>query len=341
MKHSLKDYSLALSEKDYHAYPAWSYSLIARYAREGFSSVATLHDQVEPTSSMEFGSLFDSILTRGRKTLDDYVVDETVAPPAETKVYDWLLSHGHTESFDQISASDITTAVEACKFYPNLNPATRQAKLDKSSSYYNIRRTGKKLVSKKDWDDAMDMARVFRHDPYLKKLFGTKNTDEIEYIYQAQFKTTFNTGFEAIDLKIMPDLMVVNHKEKTIRLVDLKTSSMPAYDFAENFLKYRYDIQGELYTDVIKMIIAEDEQYRDYTVLPYLFTDISRTDKVPATYEIDLSNGFSYTKGDKVYTYKGWKELLAEILVYEANEAKVPSYIKTDGPNDLISILSR
>ena len=35
------------------------------------------------------------------------------------------------------------------------------------------------------------------------------------------------------------------------------------------------------------------------------------------------------------------KELLAEILHYEENEAKVPDYITTVGPNDLIEILER
>ena len=72
-----------------------------------------------------------------------------------------------------------------------------------------------------------------------------------------------------------------------------------------------------------------------------LFTDISRSDKVPVTYEIDLSGGFAFNKGEKIYQYKGWKELLGEILAYEESEAKVPSYITTAGPNDLIEILGR
>lgn len=84
-----------------------------------------------------------------------------------------------------------------------------------------------------------------------------------------------------------------------------------------------------------------DEEYKEYTILPYLFTDISRVDKVPVTYEYNPSNGFSFTKGEKVYQYKGWKDLLAEILVYEANESRVPDYITTTGPNDLIEILGR
>ena len=330
-----------LSEQEYHDYPAWSYSTIAKYARNGFSAIATLHDKVKPTPEMEFGSLFDSFITKGKQTLNDYAVADFSVPPAEKGVLDYLATTSTISHFDEVEMQDVLNAAETVGYQSKWKPQTRYEKISNYSDYYDTLKSGKKLVSKADWDDAMEMYKVFREDPYLKKLFGTKNTDEIEYIYQAQFKTTFNTGFEAIDVKIMPDLMVVNHKEKTIRLVDLKTSSMPAYDFPEHFVKMRYDIQGELYTDVMKKIIADDEDYCSYTILPYLFVDISRADMVPVTYEIDLSDGFSFTKGDKVYQYKGWKQLLVEILAYEANDAKVPEYITTASSNDLIEILGR
>ena len=290
---------------------------------------------------MEFGSLFDSFITKGKQTLNDYAVADFSVPPAEKGVLDYLATTSTISHFDEVEMQDVLNAAETVGYQSKWKPQTRYEKISNYSDYYDTLKSGKKLVSKADWDDAMEMYKVFREDPYLKKLFGTKNTDEIEYIYQAQFKTTFNTGFEAIDVKIMPDLMVVNHKEKTIRLVDLKTSSMPAYDFPEHFVKMRYDIQGELYTDVMKRIIADDEDYCSYTILPYLFVDISRADMVPVTYEIDLSDGFSFTKGDKVYQYKGWKQLLVEILAYEANDAKVPEYITTASSNDLVEILGR
>lgn len=338
---SLKDYSLNLPEQEYHDLPYWSYSTIAKYARNGFSAIATLHDKTKPTPEMEFGSLFDSFITKGKQTLNDYAVADFSVPPAEKGVLDYLATTSTISHFDEVEMQDVLNAAETVGYQSKWKPQTRYEKISNYSDYYDTLKSGKKLVSKADWDDAMEMYKVFREDPYLKELFGTKNTDEIEYIYQAQFKTTFNTGFEAIDVKIMPDLMVVNHKEKTIRLVDLKTSSMPAYDFPEHFVKMRYDIQGELYTDVMKKIIADDEDYCCYTILPYLFVDISRADMVPVTYEIDLSDGFSFTKGDKVYQYKGWKQLLVEILAYEANDAKVPEYITTASSNDLVEILGR
>lgn len=121
---------------------------------------------------------------------------------------------------------------------------------------------------------------------------------------------------------------------------------MPAYDFKENFLKYRYDIQANLYTCGLRIVISNDADLEDYTVLPYLFTDISRADMIPVTYVYDPMsesqvNGLTFCAGDRTYSYKGWQTLLDEIITYEESQAKVPSYIKTGEPNDLLSILSR
>lgn len=338
---SLREYSLNLPEQEYHDLPYWSYSTIAKYARNGFSSLATLHDKMKPTPEMEFGSLFDSFITKGKKTLEEYAVVDFTVPPAEKGVLDVLATTSIYRNFDEVPMNEVINAAETVNYQPRWKPDTRYQNISKYSKYYDTVKSGKKLVSKQDWDDAMEMYRVFRNDAYLKQLFGAKDTDDVEYIYQAQFKVNVWVEAENVTVKIMPDLIVVNHTQKTIQLVDLKTSGMPAYEWPEHFVKMRYDIQGELYTEVIRMIIENDDDYRDYTILPYLFTDISRTDKVPVTYQIDLSNGFSFTKGEKVYQYKGWKDLLAEILVYEANESKVPDYVTTAGPNDLIEILGR
>lgn len=343
----LKDYSLNLKENDYHAYPAWSYSIIAKYAKEGFGALATLHDRKEPTPSMEFGSLFDSMLTKGKKTLDEYAVYEGEVPPAEKKVLDLLVHYADTSNFNEVPREVIMQVTEAYQYYPKWGFDARFKHLNEYADYYALAYSGKKIVSKQDWDDAVDMYKVFRNDPYLKELFGTKNTKEKEYLYQTQFCVdyTLDSGKE-VKVKIMPDLLVVNHADKTIQPVDLKTSQMPAWDFKENFLKFRYDIQAKLYSDVLALVIDRDTEMRDYTILPYLFTDISRTDKVPVTYVYDQTdesqaNGFTFSVSDKTYSYKSWQTLLDEIISYEEAEAKVPSYITTEGPNDLLSILSR
>lgn len=343
---SLKNYSLNLPEQEYHEYDAWSYSIISRYAKDGFSALSTLHDKREPTPSMEFGSLFDSIITRGKKTLDYYVVSDITVPEAERKALDYI-STQTDDSFENLSKEFVYDCCQTCGYQTRWKMDTTYDHLSPFSSYYNMLKSGKKIVSKKDWEDAMNMYRAFRADEYLSTLFGTKDTEDVEYIYQAQFLVDYplDSG-KVVKVKIMPDLIKVNHKDKTIQLVDLKTSSVPGWDFKENFLKFRYDLQAHCYTDVMLLLLDKIPEYQDYTMLPYIFADISRLDCVPVSYvynQLDESqiNGLSYTVGDKVYQYKKWDALLDEILVYEETQAKVPSYIKLNEPNDLLSILSK
>jgi len=344
---SLKDYSMNLEEEQYHAYPAWSYSMIAKYAKEGFGSIATLHDKTEPTPSMEFGSLFDSFITKGKSTLDEYVVIDDEVPASEKKALLAIAKRTDIPNLMEVPKEIILDACDETGYQPKWGFDTKFKHLNEYESYYRAVILGKKVVSKKDWDDAVEMYKIFRSDPYLKELFGTKNTDDVEYIYQSQFLVDWMTNSgEKVKIKIMPDLIVVNHKNKTIQPVDLKTSSVPGWDFKENFIKFYYHIQAHLYSDVLSMIINDDADYAEYEILPYLFTDISRSDKVPVTYIYnqfaeDQQDGFCYHIGDKTYKYKHWKALLEEILAYEATNAVVPNYIKRDEPNDLLSVLNK
>lgn len=339
-----------LSENDYHAYPAWSHSMLARYAREGFSSLEKLHDPIEPSDSMNFGSLFDSILTKGKKTLDDYVIDNTgvSCPPAEKEVFDKIIANGYgSNTFDEILSmhkdvlsSIINTCSTFCSKYKKED--TRISKLCENKSYYEMRRTGKKVITKEDWDDAIEMAKAFRESELLRNLFGTKNTEDIEYIYQLQLVHPVELyNGETVKFKIMLDLLKVDHKNKTLQPVDLKTSSVPGWNFKENFIKFRYDLQAHPYTDILEMVKNEIPEYADYTVLPFIFSDISRADKIPVSYVYDTkdrlqADGLSFGN----YKYKHWKELLTEIVTYEKEHAKVPNYIKTEELNDLIAILN-
>lgn len=342
---SLKDYSLNLSEQNYHALDAWSYSVIARYAKDGFSSISTLHEPLKQTDSMRFGSLFDSMLTRGKQTLDDYVVMDISVPDAEKKVFDTLATITDVP-YLAVTDDDLQQAISIAGYQSRWKFDTQKAHLDLFADYYDNIRSGKTVVSEEEWADAMEMYYAVKNDGYLKDHFKMKPEGNKEYIYQAQFLIDYQTkNHGVVKIKAMPDMLEVNHENKTIQPWDVKTSAMPAYDFADNFLKFRYDIQASLYTDVLRNVMQQDEDYKDYRILPYLFMDISRADKTPVTYEYDPQggsqmSGLCYAKCDKVYQYKGWEDLLEEILEYEKISAKVPSYITTSGPNDILDIIS-
>ena len=343
---SLKDYSLNLPEKDYHALDAWSYSLIAKYAKDGFSTISTLHEPSKQTDSMRFGSLFDSMLTKGKQTLDEFVVMDATVPDAEKKVLD-VLSTITSDPYICVTDNDMQQAISISGYQPRWKYDTQRTHIDVFSDYYDKLRSGKTIVSSEDWNDAMEMYRIVKSHPVLQDHFRNGTHDGVEYIYQAQFMVDYETKFHGtVKLKIMPDMLEVDHNSKTVQPWDVKTSSMPSFGFDENFLKFRYDIQASLYTDVLRMVMQNDEDYKDYRILPYLFMDISRSDKVPSTFiydpqSIDQTGGLCFSKGDHVYQYKGWEDLLEEILEYEQTNAKVPSYISLTEPNSIIDLLSR
>ena len=67
---SLYDVSWKVTEPEYRADSAYSYSTIVRFTREGFSKLNKLYDRVE-TSSLTFGSMVDTLLTDGQEAFDN------------------------------------------------------------------------------------------------------------------------------------------------------------------------------------------------------------------------------------------------------------------------------
>lgn len=334
---SLKNYIMNLSEQEYHKYPAWSHSLIAKYARNGFKALKTLHDPVTPTPEMEFGSLVDCFATRGEEEVNKrYVVSNDPIPtPAPKAVLDYLLQKSN-EPFICLSEELIGEAMEACSFYSSYGYDTKLKKLTPFISYYENRRQGKQVISLEDYNDAKTMANAIKFT--FRHLFEGK--EGVECLYQPQFLTTVPLdGGAELPIKCMVDFMRVDHNAKTIQLVDIKTSEVPAYDFAQQFVRMRYDIEAQVYSYVVGKIKNVNPDYWEYKILPYLFIDISRSDKVPVMYKFDQdanNRTFSY----KDYVYKNWLTLLQEINLYESTSASVPSYISITEPNDIVELLN-
>ena len=214
---SLKDYALNITEQEYHDLPAWNHSKIVKYAKEGFAALATINDPVKPSPEMEFGSLFDSLITSDN-TLDKYAVLDVVPPPAEKAVLDKIAETSNVP-FDLLNEAAIKSAIEECGYQKRWNYSTQYEHLQVYSNYYDIRISGKKIVSSADWKDANEMKDAFYANEYIRNLFGKgEKDDDVEYFFQLKFKVDcLNLETDRVTpLKIMPDLIVVNHRDKTI-----------------------------------------------------------------------------------------------------------------------------
>ena len=83
---SLYDISWQVSEPEYRADPALSYSTLARYEREGFNNLDKLFDKIE-SPSLVFGSAVDTLITGSEEDFNaQFMVAELTAPPSDTLV---------------------------------------------------------------------------------------------------------------------------------------------------------------------------------------------------------------------------------------------------------------
>ena len=70
MQKKLSDISWNVSEEQYRADPALSYSILAKYERTGFNGISHLFDKIS-SPSLTFGSCVDAIITGGQQEFDN------------------------------------------------------------------------------------------------------------------------------------------------------------------------------------------------------------------------------------------------------------------------------
>ena len=246
MEESLKDLkriSWVCSEEEYRADPAYSYSTLAKYNREGFNKLDTLFDKVE-SPSLTFGSAVDSIITGGEEEFNErfFVADFPEIQDSQRKIVDTLYKDfGNTyQSLLEIPDSTIINYTEQLKFQLNWKPETRVKVLrDNCSYYYNLLLVseGKTVLDNNTYTDVLDCVDALKGSDATKWYFAKDNPfDGINRYYQLKFKGEY----EDISLRCMADLIVVDTLNKAIYPCDLKTSSHYEWDFPKSFIDWRY-----------------------------------------------------------------------------------------------------
>ena len=112
----------------------------------------------------------------------------------------------------------------------------------------------------------MDIRNTCNQNPeieeWLKALYDG-NDDFIEVYVQVEV-----TGFEwcGIKWKGKIDLVVMNHTQKMISVVDLKSTSKPLSFFVGQYMFYKYHRQQALYEQLINHLYKDDPSLSDYTI---------------------------------------------------------------------------
>jgi hypothetical protein len=157
---------------------------------------------------------------------------------------------------------------------------------------------------------------ILSHDYTKDHLFPNGN---IEIVKQLVIDWE-HRGFEC---KSKLDWLVVNHDDKTIQPIDIKTTeSLLSKWFDSSYHKYRYDMQAGYYTMAVKYKQQNENWYSDYTVLPFKFiVENTKYPGTPVCFVINTEELYAY----KAYevngvTYEGIKEAFDRLEWHTDND---------------------
>lgn len=265
-----------VSESYYREFPAISYSKISKFESDGPASL--IAEKKDPTDAMKFGSIVDTLLTNIEEFANKYTIANFKMPSeALSEIVNCIYKDVQQERRDystikSLPQSYLMAVLDKYNYRTNLKEDTRLNYLLKDGeAYYQHLKSSlnKEVIDEAVYVKAMTLVQNIKQSKYVPKELFTK-TKNIEVLMQS--KIFFK------NLKSMYDYIVVNHDDKTILPIDLKIVEYKASEFYRSFFKFKYYRQAEVYTDLLRLVIAEEGSFKDYTILPFTFLVASKVD---------------------------------------------------------------
>ena len=342
IKKSIKELSWDVTEAVYRQDPAVSYSSLATFERDGASAIPFLKEK-KSSEALRFGSLVDTMMTEPEELENKFLVADI------SKVSEAILTivNNIYEGFDKshnnlamINRNTILMYVKNANYYPTWKDDTRIDKIiNEGKDYFSLLGLAKDkmLITQQDYNTAQDCVEILKLSPYTTKYFSEDyfNSD-IESHYQLKFKYSDNQ----VNVRCMFDRIIVDHKNKTIQPVDLKTTGKNEEDFEQSFLTWSYWIQSNMYSQILLWNIEMDDYFKDFTILPFMFVVINRYSRTPLVWKDNnyLTEGDRVDNSGKVHKY--WIKLLKEFNWHVQNDIYNYSFssIQNNGVRELTSM---
>ena len=146
-------------------------------------------------------------------------------------------------------------------YQSNWKAATRIAKVCEAFKYWEDLKLGEGKVILSAEEDSLisQIVMSIKTNPTTAQYFEVENGDEI--MYQVPIFFTI----EGVECKGLLDMVVINHEDKIIEPIDIKTLGDNTLNFPKALKQRRYDIQGAFYIEGLK------QAYPGYDILPFKF----------------------------------------------------------------------
>ena len=324
---NFKDLSWDVTEEEYRADPAISYSTLSTYAREGVSGLKSIivDKRVLDTPSIRYGSLVDTLLTEPDRFEDLFAIVSFNMPSTTIKniideVFLVIVDQNEAINLEDycLDNKDSVLDIINANGYggDNWKPETKIRKVvEEGLEYFNSLHTSrdKIIISEEDYRDALTSIAEIKNNRFTSFLF--EENESAELFYQLKFKIPCVVD-PTKEIRCMFDLIYVNHKDKVIIPIDLKTTYDEENRFGEkSFYNWYYDLQSTMYTYILKTTVLKDPFFSEYEVQPFRFLPINRKFISPQFYVHNQSTSanqrtFTDSFGNK---HKPWYLYLKEV----------------------------
>lgn len=338
IKKELKDIAWNVTEEQYRADPALSYSTLARYEREGFNNLDHLFDHIS-SPSLTLGSCVDTLITGSQEEFDKlfYVADIPSIGDKEKAVADSLFSQYSNQytSFVDIPFDAVLSEANAQSYYKNWKDDTRVRVLtERCAIYYAVKANseGKTIVDLDTYYKVMAMVKALKESPATCGYFADNDPmSPVRRYYQLKYRA----NIKGVDYRCMMDEALVDYEDKKIIPIDLKTSGHHEWDFQDSFCQWDYMIQARLYWLLLRLNLDKDSYFKDFTLENYRFIVVNKDTLTPLVWEFPLTKVSGTLVDDKGNEYRDPLEIGAELRSYLDNKPQVPNGIDMTGVNTI------
>jgi hypothetical protein len=279
---SFKRLASEMSEDEYRSLDRFSYSGLKALDEQGPQSMIE-RDDVK-SKALEFGTMVDILLT-DMSRIDEVFHTKAVEKPTASALVlaDALIMEAIIEekSYDEVMTLDnIRRTISSNELWSSMKDEQKiMEKWDTSTFREYIKETiaakGKIVTTPELLLAATSAAVTLKTHPYTANYFIS--TEDVEVLFQPVFLYRFK-GAEG---KARPDLVHIDHKNKIITVIDIKTGGELPSKFVNSFYHFKYYLQVMSYLLAIEYVKYKDEEFKDYTVMPFQFMYSSK--KLPET----------------------------------------------------------
>lgn len=157
---------------------------------------------------------------------------------------------------------------------PNWKMETRREKLVGEVKPYLqelIDNSDKVLISDKELTTIMGAAATLKLNRSTEPYISLENTKTIDVYNETEIFWEDYIGGEMMQLKSKLDKFVVNHDNKTITVIDLKSTGKPVDQFVDSFMNYNYGRQIAYYADAVMWYVENVLKLKDYKLSKYSY----------------------------------------------------------------------